>query len=1470
MIKRLLSIFLSLCMILTMLPLSVMAQETSTNNGEIGEISAFEPLEETEITATIGTFIEDLDLPKTLIVTVVQLDTNQQTVTEEVYSSAYEDVQIDIPVTWASQPEYDMDTEGEYIFTPVIEGYDVNTELPEIIVTVATAILGRGLLAPLELDTYNIWVGGVQVTSDNESNVLGDEGGTVTYTPATGNTAQTLTLNGANIANSYSWDNKVAGIYALGDLNIILNGENSITAANNDNGYSSGIHFDGTPGILATLTISGDGSLHTKGGDISKNINFQSSGIYGQNIIIDSGTVVAESGITTGYALGIGIASNAYITINGGNVTAIGNASGYQSNGIRTHSSTINGGTITARAGDADYSFGIYCQNDLIIKGGNLSVQAGNADTLSYGINLNVNSLIVSGGGIIARGNTKGIGASQYNPRELSFSNVTISGGEDEDTLSPITDPESFRSEAYKYVKIEPAPASTDVAKNTDTDTSYETLQAAVDAIEDGQTIQLLRNINLTTTVIIANNNNKSFTMDLNGKILDGGSNPAITHKGTGELTIQGNGTVKSSGSSSFDGAISNKSTGSIIIFGGIVQGNGAGIFNLEKGTITISGGSISGRIGIFNNSGGIVNISGGTVQSTGNDGNAIYTNEGGNITISGNAHITSANNKTDDATISLWFSNDLRPITFTINGGTIENTAGVNAISKRGNSNGKLIANVSIPNGKSAFIKGGGHAMNFAPTLVRATVTVSENISGTPVVDYSASDIKKYKYLNFEPGPDATITNLNLTNKLTAPATGGMPTTAITDDQYTGTIEWSGNPMIFSGGKAYTSIVTLTALDGYTFSGVTHNAFSHAGATSVANSAGSSQTMTITITFPQTVEKTTQVISYADITVAKTYGDTKFVNPLNQDDINGTITYISDDTAVATVDPSTGEVTIVSVGDGSATITATAVETATHAGATASYTVTVSKKALTLKADDKNMIQGDELPNFTFTAIGLVNGDNVIAPPTISTTTNGATVGNFDITPSGGVVENDASYNIIYTKGTLKVAGGSGGSGSSSGGSGSSGGSPSNDNSSLVIVTPPAADKPNDPTQGEIKVLGTADGKGNITVNITNKTVTDAFDKALADAKKNGNEQNGITVVLHVDTSSKNSSNITVNLPKTVQDTIIAKKIVNTIVVVDNPDIRIGMDLATVQEINNQAKSDVNITATRRDSDKLTDDGKKAIGSRPVFDLNVNYGSSKQVQNFGVGNVSVTIPYTLGANEKAGNVQAVYLDDNGKVHWLVNSVYDSMEKVLRFSTNHFSTYGVGYKEDAPAFTDIESHWAKEDIEFVISNGLFSGTSVTTFSPNTAMTRGMFVTVLGRLVDADVSSYNKSNFTDVKIDAYYMNYIEWASKNSIVNGIGNGKFAPDQSITREQMAAIIRNYAKIMDIKLTQAHEENIFCDSTKISAYAKEAVKEMQMAGVISGKNSNLFDPQGTATRAEIAAVLRRFGELRRSSDTM
>ena len=435
----------------------------------------------------------------------------------------------------------------------------------------------------------------------------------------------------------------------------------------------------------------------------------------------------------------------------------------------------------------------------------------------------------------------------------------------------------------------------------------------------------------------------------------------------------------------------------------------------------------------------------------------------------------------------------------------------------------------------------------------------------------------------------------------------------------------------------------------------------------------------------------------------------------------------------------------------------------------------------------------------------------------------------------------------------------------SGSGGNGGGGG-----NGGLgVVVTPPAPDASNAPTQGSVNIPGTVDASGNVTANVTNQTVSDAIDKALAQARQNGTEQNGITLTINISTGGKPVNNLSANLPKEVLNAVIAKGVSGLIITAGGSDIAIGMDLAALREMNRQAGGNISLTATRRNNATLAGNARAAIGNRPVFDLKANYGNGSTVQNFGAGSVSITIPYTLGTNENAGNIQAVYVNANGKVQWLMSSVYDSVNGVLRFSTNHFSTYGVGYKQDAPSFADIGTHWAKEDIAFVANRGLLSGTSKTTFSPNTAMTRGMFVTALGRLANADVSGYEKSSFTDVKSDDYHMGYVEWANKNNIVKGIGDGKFAPDQSITREQMAVILQSYAKAIGFTLPKVHAENTFADSAKIGAYAKDAVKQMQMAGIISGKNSNLFDPQGTATRAEVSAVLRRFVELAISSDT-
>ncbi|MGI6225120.1 MAG: InlB B-repeat-containing protein [Peptococcales bacterium] len=183
------------------------------------------------------------------------------------------------------------------------------------------------------------------------------------------------------------------------------------------------------------------------------------------------------------------------------------------------------------------------------------------------------------------------------------------------------------------------------------------------------------------------------------------------------------------------------------------------------------------------------------------------------------------------------------------------------------------------------------------------------------------------------------------------------------------------------------------------------------------------------------------------------------------------------------------------------------------------------------------------------------------------------------------------------------------------------------------------------------------------------------------------------------------------------------------------------------------------------------------------------------------------------------------------------------------------------YKDNSKSFSDIENHWAREDIDFVAARELLGGIGDGMFSPDTSMTRGMMVTVLGRLWKADFEGITTSRFTDISIDSYYAPYVEWAAQNGIVHGIGDNLFAPDRAITREEMAVILANFVEFSGLKLTEVNKTPIlFLDESIIYPWAKDSVTFMQKAGILSGKLNNLFDPKGTATRAEVSAVLKRF----------
>lgn len=277
--------------------------------------------------------------------------------------------------------------------------------------------------------------------------------------------------------------------------------------------------------------------------------------------------------------------------------------------------------------------------------------------------------------------------------------------------------------------------------------------------------------------------------------------------------------------------------------------------------------------------------------------------------------------------------------------------------------------------------------------------------------------------------------------------------------------------------------------------------------------------------------------------------------------------------------------------------------------------------------------------------------------------------------------------------------------------------------------------------------------------------------------------------------------------------------------------------------------------------------------------------------------------------------------------------------KSLADLTSYYSSYtlvrhknidGVAYKYDDNipleesrngTFLDVTvDKWYYDAVEYVFKNGLFNGTSANTFTPESAMSRGQMVTVLGRIseIDGDTYSYtgtitgtsvnlrsgpgtsyssagkltagNKvtvtersgswvkveyggltgyvksdyivGTFSDVSTGEYYIGYIEWAQKAGLVEGYSSKQFGPNDSLTREQMCTILCRYAEYCDITLEKAVSAIAFSDESSISNYAKEYVKALQMSGIINGVGDNKFAPQGTCTRAQVAAMLMRYHE--------
>ena len=175
-------------------------------------------------------------------------------------------------------------------------------------------------------------------------------------------------------------------------------------------------------------------------------------------------------------------------------------------------------------------------------------------------------------------------------------------------------------------------------------------------------------------------------------------------------------------------------------------------------------------------------------------------------------------------------------------------------------------------------------------------------------------------------------------------------------------------------------------------------------------------------------------------------------------------------------------------------------------------------------------------------------------------------------------------------------------------------------------------------------------------------------------------------------------------------------------------------------------------------------------------------------------------------------------------------------------------------------FMDVAvGSWYEADVQYVYDKELMGGTAADLFAPNVNMNRAMLVTVLYRLEGAPEAE-KEIPFTDVKETTYYFDAVAWAYENEIVNGISTTLFAPGNNITREQMITIFARYARFKGLETLSLNDLTDYDDRTKVSNYALDAFRWGVGTGIINGTSATTLAPQGTATRAQCAAILHRF----------
>ncbi|AIQ62026.1 hypothetical protein PSTEL_01705 [Paenibacillus stellifer] len=425
------------------------------------------------------------------------------------------------------------------------------------------------------------------------------------------------------------------------------------------------------------------------------------------------------------------------------------------------------------------------------------------------------------------------------------------------------------------------------------------------------------------------------------------------------------------------------------------------------------------------------------------------------------------------------------------------------------------------------------------------------------------------------------------------------------------------------------------------------------------------------------------------------------------------------------------------------------------------------------------------------------------------------------------------SGYTALLVSGDYISGGGSTGGGSSTGGT-----------DTTTVTTSPA---------------GTAvvdQGAKQVTVNPTITTQNGVTNLTVADTT--------LTTALAGATSAQNA--ILISVPSVTGPAVLsltadqvaklAALTSDTKIIVSTKDSAVSLPVSLLKNSPAGASLSLSVTPAAGSSAKFTaaSAGSTVIGTPVSFEASWTTATGSTYLTV-PNNTFIKRSFTVPGDIKA-NTAGVLFEENGKIT-PVGSVFKAQADgttLVTVSRPGFSTYAAVSRP--AAFTDIANSPAASDIQALANKLIFQGTSATTFSPKSNLTRAEFTAILVRALGLRTDA--TASFTDVSATSWYAGDVAAASKAGLILGVGGGKFAPTASVSRQEMAAILDRAVKLAGIKLTPSNPSfTPYSDSAQVASYAKDSIQTLTAAGILSSDSGSAFNPKAPATRETIAVAL-------------